>query len=294
MMRSLRARHLHTYLFEEVHIANAKNRCSRKTRTESQIENLPVETLADITRYLDPIQTVVFAMTCKKIWSRVDTRTYGGIQNIRRCLDHNDITELLRLLERDCPNHFICYVCHKLHKRLRASHSYMNPMNISKKTRSCAVLSGEMIVGRYYTTKGKGLRIHREMLELLLRSIELGPKYGMSPETLTRSFAWKIRGVKTNQVQSRSEAKAVYDTENESFRLMLKTVYSHEIDLRIPFKEQVDNAHVKTCDHHDLREPRVITTILSMLTTLHIDTSKKARTISRVHVCGRCPSDTVL
>jgi hypothetical protein len=73
----------------------------------SVLQKIPVDLILEISRHLSPAASFAFGLTCRPIYSTLDSP---------RDLDENSHTrELLTLLARDNPDHVACYYCNKLH-----------------------------------------------------------------------------------------------------------------------------------------------------------------------------------
>ena len=97
----------------------------------SALSNLPMEIILQISRLLPPESAASFSICCRPVYFALgtqyleDLRPKEGSTGLHR-------ERLLKLLERDLPDHIICGICKKLHainkarRHLRRNRDYFN------------------------------------------------------------------------------------------------------------------------------------------------------------------------
>lgn len=77
----------------------------------SALDILPLELILHIARFLPPESTLSFSLCCWPIHSILQSQYIKIIKEVQ----HLDRYKFLTLLERDLPNHILCYSCKRLH-----------------------------------------------------------------------------------------------------------------------------------------------------------------------------------
>ena len=258
----------------------------------SHLERLPPELYIELLDSMDPKDGILLSLTCRKLWSMASPKSRSLLSDLKRrqCLSNR--IEFLNLLERDDPKYIRCSVCMKLHVRLD------NEIGLLALTyrikRPCANTSGIMELGSECPGGGScPMTLPREAVELVLRSFDQGPGYGIPVSRLRASAvrkAYKVTMVSTTfncegrvHVPKRSPLTSV----GGEPRLMMRTKYQMEVDLEQSIRAQVEGAELMGCGHQKSLEQDAITNTVNNVMgdipqTIHLTT---------LHKCRYCPTD---
>ena len=231
-------------------------------------------------RKMSPVEGALLSLTCKALWARVTLQSTDILHNLQRCLRLDQTMHFLRMLEKDNCRYVICTACLKIHRRMKEESSFVRVgWGGTYGLRTCSDELGSVAME---TNSADCLRIHREVVELLLRRATLGPEYGPSLDILLTSYVWDVWSVTHFKVMFSSAGNILRGRDHDD-HLLLKTTYNFEVDLRRPVTEQVKDSSAGAC-HHDTPEQQ----------KLIAKAVKSPNRSMALWTCSQCPTDMLV
>lgn len=142
------------------------------------LTNMPVDFIFEMSKSLPLSSLVALSLTSKTMLSLIGSEVW---EELRKPKNESQLWEFLALLDKDLPNHRVCYVCDTLHKRLplnEASRYLYVPMH---QFTNCSVRSGEILLWPHVFTF--------QQVQLVMRSYRFSsPEHGFPLGSLARSY----------------------------------------------------------------------------------------------------------
>lgn len=183
---------------------NKKKRITRR----SLFTRLPPKVISNIAEHLPTHSVAILSLTCKtlynhpalrKTWTSAFARLVGDANSAvtrppgttRAGIKARDaafeIEKFLELLDKDLPGWTMCDICHKLH-RLRKTPEFKSRDDCKRRS-PCAKYP---TAGMWLHYDDLNLHIPYQQVRMVMRRHRLGPAFGVSLESLSRSTGWHI------------------------------------------------------------------------------------------------------
>ncbi len=235
-------------------------------------------------RRMSPVEGVLLSLGCRSLWAQVTLQSTDVLRKLNCCLPLDQTMHFLRMLEKDGSRHVICTACLRLH-RWKIESRFVQLGAISFHVRPCSSELGEILMNMQAGTE---LHIQRDAVELVLRAASSGPGHGLPLDVLRTSASWEVFGATLFKMHFWSDG-LVWRNKDHDDRLLLKTEYNIEVDLRRPLNDQVMASRVGSCQHDAYGQQRfVVTSINKFETDQQSDQSRALR------CCPHCPTDMLV
>lgn len=251
----------------------------------SIVERLPPELYMYLAQNMNPVEAVLLNLTCKTLWAQVKLHSGDVLRKLKRSISRDQTLHFLQMLEKDSTRYIVCTVCLSLHYRKKKESILVNISTYSDSGRRCNGRLGAVIMRH---DAPDSLYVHREAVELVLRAAALGPEHGPSLDILKSSRTWDVFSDTHFKVKFRSDG-VIWRGKDDDDRLLLKTEYSFEVDLRLPVSEQISASSVQACQHDDHKQLRFVVKAIE-----HPKSPLKSGKSERFRGCAYCPTDMLV
>lgn len=154
-----------------------------RMRKEAMLASVPVDIWIIIESYLGPADRAHLALTNKTMYAKLGTQALGAL-NLPE--NHPEKVQCLRHIDRDLPNHLLCFVCARYHARTHPGHEKLSASYTQDPVFACPA-SKTSVLPRTRIAHPRSLPY--AFVQLVMRAWRYGPAYGVAPETLSRG--WK-------------------------------------------------------------------------------------------------------
>lgn len=158
-------------------------------KDERRISSLPDELWKRIASFLNPIDAANLALSKKALYRKLAMVPF-------RVLDEPENRNLkiafLRSFDRQMPDHLLCFVCAKYHRRLQPGKEVLKMIEYVRYPVFNCPRVRETVLPRMRLTYGRVLPY--SFVQLALRHATLGPQYGVDHSTLARKWKDKDTG----------------------------------------------------------------------------------------------------
>ena len=153
---------------------------------ESVVDNFPPRVWQPILAQLSIADIASVAFTCKAFQKLVGTDAWGKIAIAEEPYRSERLSFLPRL-DRQLPNHLLCFDCGVYHLRTQRGHENLRPTNVLNPVYECPNMSNpKKIYPRIRLTFGRALPL--TFLQLAMRAHRFSLDYGIKIESLSKRY----------------------------------------------------------------------------------------------------------
>ncbi|KAJ9232054.1 hypothetical protein DTO207G8_8364 [Paecilomyces variotii] len=155
---------------------------------EPAVASLSPELWGCIVQYLNPREAASLALASRTLYMRLGCTPFQAL-NLEENYQYK--IEFLVSLDRYFPHHLLCFPCAKFHRRTQEGRERLRPADVLNPLFNCPNARNPLRPQpRHRITHNYVL--YYSFVQLVMRAHRLGPRYGLSPDSLGRR--WKRDG----------------------------------------------------------------------------------------------------
>ena len=133
---------------------------------------------------LAPADLAALSLSCKAFEHLVGTKSRSQLKDAE---NRSELQSFLPRLDKDLPNHLLCFDCATYHRRTNRNHETLQPANVLNPVYECPNASNpKKLNPRIRVTVGRVLPY--TFVQLAMRAQRFAPQYGITVDSLSRRY----------------------------------------------------------------------------------------------------------
>jgi hypothetical protein len=163
------------------------------------IDKFPARFWDGVKAEIDLPSAAALALTCKAFQGFFGTESWSLLADEEH---HSERLDFLPLLDKELPNHLLCFDCGVYHLRTQRGQEMLRPLNVFNPLYKCPNLQNpNKINPRIRITFGRALPF--TFVQLVMRAHNYAPQYGLTFDSLSRRYKDKEETASTWSHQTR-------------------------------------------------------------------------------------------